>query len=59
MYWHIERVPEPYIAPAVDWFRVRSVEVAFAKNYAARHPSGWVEQVAEAVVPRFELMVYP
>ena len=52
----IERVPEP-LAPAVDWLRIRSVEAALVSIYAAR-PRVWIGQVAEGVVPRFELRVY-
>ena len=53
----VERVPEP-IAPAVDWLRIRSVEAALVNIYAARPPI-WIGQVAEVVVPGFELRVYP
>ena len=57
MCFGIERVPEP-IARAVDWLRIRSVEAAVVNTYAARPPV-WIGQVAEGVVPRFELTVYP
>ena len=53
----IERVPEP-IAPAVDWLRIRSVEAALVNIYAAR-TSVWTGQVAEGVLPGFELRVCP
>ena len=54
----IARVSEP-IAPAVDWLRIRSsVEAALVNIYAARPPV-LIGQVAEGVVPRFELRVYP